>query len=167
MPPPEAFATASPDPRDLTGPFRHELEIEVRFADTDGMRHVNNAKYLTYCEIARIRYWTDVTGETFGLHTEGVESLILAEACITYRAQAFYGDTVTLQTRATRIGRSSFTLEHRLTARGHGGPRRLVAVSESVLVRFDYEIDRPVPLSGELVATMEAYEGRALRTSAS
>jgi len=95
MPPPEPSATGSPDPRDLTGPFRHELEIEVRFADTDGMRHVNNAKYLTYCEIARIRYWTDVTGETFGLHTEGVESLILAEARITYRAQAFYGMAVT------------------------------------------------------------------------
>ena len=54
------------------------IGIKVRFADTDGMRHVNNAKYLTYCEIARIRYWTDVTGERFGLHSEGVESLILA-----------------------------------------------------------------------------------------
>jgi acyl-CoA thioester hydrolase len=166
MPPPEASATASPDPRDLTGPFRHALEIEVRFADTDGMRHVNNAKYLTYCEIARIRYWTDVTGETFGLHTEGIESLILAEARITYRAQAFYGDTVIVQTRATRIGRSSFTLEHRLTAhRSGGGPSRLVAVSESVLVRFDYEIGRPVPLSDEHVAAIEAYEGRSLRAA--
>ena len=153
----------TPDPRDLPGPFRHHLDIEVRFADTDARGHVNNAKYLTYCEVARIRYWTDVTGETFGLHTEGVESLILAEARITYRAQAFYGDTVTVQTRATRIGRSSFTLEHRLTARCEGGPRRLVAVSESVLVRFDYEIDRPVSLSDELVAAIEAYEGRSLR----
>ena len=165
MRPPEPSAAASADPRDLTGPFRHELTVEVRFADTDGMRHVNNAKYLTYCEIARIRYWTDVTGETFGLHTEGVESLILAEARITYRAQAFYGETVTVQTRATRIGRSSFTLEHRLTAAPPGGSPRLVAVSESVLVRFDYEIDKPVPLSEELVAAIEAHEGRPLRAA--
>ena len=63
-------ATAPGDPRDLTGPFRHRTEIEVRFADTDAMRHVNNAKYLTYCEIARIRYWTDVTGESFALGHE-------------------------------------------------------------------------------------------------
>ena len=46
--------TASADPRDLSGTFRHEVEIAVRFADTDAMRHVNNAKYLTYCEIALI-----------------------------------------------------------------------------------------------------------------
>ena len=80
------------------------------------MGHVNNAKYLTYCEIARIRYWTDVTGEPIALGTEGAESLILAEARITFRAPAFHGEVLTVETRATRIGRSSFTLEHRLTA---------------------------------------------------
>ena len=163
MHPSRPSSSAPPDPRDLTGPFRHEVDIEVRFADTDGMRHVNNAKYLTYCEIARIRYWTDVTGEGFSLGAEGVESLILAEARITYRAQAFYGELVTVQTRATRLGRSSFTLEHRLAARLPGEAPRLVAVSESVLVRFDYGVMAPVALSPEHVAAIESYEGRSLR----
>ena len=135
----------------------------VRFADTDAMRHVNNAKYLTYCEIARIRYWTDVTGEGFAPGSEGEESLILAEARITYRAQAFYGETVTIQTRATRIGRTSFTLEHRLTAALPGDEPRLVAVGESVLVRYDYATQLPTPLSDDLVAALEGFEGRPLR----
>jgi len=154
---------ASEDPRDLTGPFKHTVEIEVRFADTDAMRHVNNAKYLTYCEIARMRYWTDVTGESLALGDEGAESLILAEARITYRAQAFYGEVVTVQTRATRIGRSSFTLQHRLVAGRPGGTARLVAVSESVLVRYDYGSGAPVAISPERVAAFEAFEGRSLR----
>jgi acyl-CoA thioester hydrolase len=148
---------ASPaDPRDLPGPFSHEIQVEVRFADTDAMGHVNNAKYLTYCESARIRYWTDLTGRT-------TESLILAEARITYRAQLYYGETVTVQTRATRIGRTSFTLEHRLISALPGDEPRLVAVSDSVLVRFDYETGRPTPLSADEVAAMEAFEGRSLR----
>jgi acyl-CoA thioester hydrolase len=155
--------TAPADPRDLAGPFHHTVEIEVRFADTDAMRHVNNAKYLTYCEIARIRYWTDVTGESFALGDEGAESLILAEARITYRAQAFYGERVTVHTRATRIGRSSFTLQHRLVASVAGDEPRLVAVSESVLVRFDYGVGAPVAISPERVASIEAFEGRPLR----
>jgi acyl-CoA thioester hydrolase len=154
--------TASADPRDLTGTFNHEVEITVRFADTDAMRHVNNAKYLTFCETARIRYWVDVTGEAFALGTEGAESLILAEARITYRAQAFYGEVVTVQTRATRIGRSSFTLEHRLVGSMPGGEPRLVAVSASVLVRYDYASERPVALSPAHVAAIEAFEGRPL-----
>lgn len=154
---------ARPDPRDLTGPFRHRLDVVVRFADTDAMGHVNNAVYLTYCEIARIRYWTDITGEPVALGTSGAESLILAEARITYRAQAFHGETVTVETRAARIGRSSFTLEHRLLAAVPGGQPRLVAVSESVLVRYDYASAQSVELSAAHVSAIEAFEGRALR----
>jgi acyl-CoA thioester hydrolase len=155
--------TGSPDPRDLAGPFTHRVEITVRFADTDAMGHVNNAKYLTYCEIARIRYWTDVIGEPIALGTEGAESLILAEARITYRAPAFHGEVVTVETRATRIGRSSFTLEHRLLACVVGDEPRLVAVSESILVRYDYATGLPVALSSGHVATIERYEGHPLR----
>ncbi len=153
---------SGPDPRDLTGTFTHVVEIAVRFADTDAMGHVNNAKYLTYCEIARIRYWTDVTGEPIALGTEGAESLILAEARITYRAPAFHGEIVTVETRAARIGRSSFMLEHRLLAAVPGASPRLVAVSELILVRYDYAAAAPVALSDAHVEAIEAFEGRTL-----
>ena len=156
-------ADAGPDPRDLPGSFAHQLEIAVRFADTDAMGHVNNAKYLTYCEIARIRYWTDVTGMPIALGTEGAESLILAEARITYRAPVFHGEVVTIQTRASRIGRTSFTLEHRLLAAVSDATPRLVAVSESVLVRYDYAAGAPIPLEDAHIAAIEAFEGRSLR----
>ena len=157
------LADHGPDPRDLSGPFRHHVEVTVRFADTDAMGHVNNAKYLTYCEMARIRYWTDITGMPIALGTEGAESLILAEARITYRAPVFHGEVVTVQTRAARIGRSSFTLEHRLVAATPGATPRLVAVSESVLVHYDYAAAVSVALADEHVAAIEAYEGRRLR----
>ena len=88
---------------------------------------------------------------------------ILAEARITYRAPAFYGEVVTVHTRATHIGRSSFTLQHRLVAAAPGAEPRLVAVSESVLVRFDYAAGTPVALSPEHVTTIEAFEGHSLR----
>jgi acyl-CoA thioester hydrolase len=150
------------DRRDLPGDFAHRRTIEVRFADTDAMGHVNNAVYMTYCETARIAYWAGVTGEPVRLGTDGAESLILAEARITYRAPAFHGETVTIETRANRIGRSSFNLEHRLTARVGDGPARLVAISESILVRYDYANDRPVAISPEHRRAIEAFEGRAL-----
>jgi acyl-CoA thioester hydrolase len=151
------------DPRDLDGDFRHRVVVDVRFADTDAMGHVNNAVYLTYCEMARIRYWTDVTGEPIAAGHEGAESLILAEARITYRAPVFHSEQVTVESRATHLGRSSFTLEHRLTACPPGDAPRLVAVSESVLVRYDYRTERPVPLDDRFVSMIEAYEGRSLR----
>jgi hypothetical protein len=38
-----------------------------------------------------------------------------------------------------------------------------VAVSESVLVRYDYAASAPVALSDAHVAAIEAFEGRTLR----
>lgn len=152
-----------PDARDVPGDFAHRVTIDVRFADTDAMGHVNNAVYLTYCEMARIRYWSDVTGEPVAAGHVGAESLILAEARITYRAPVFHTERVTVETRATRIGRSSFTLEHRLTATGPDGPPRLVAVSDSILVRYDYDLGAAVPLDDRFVSAIEMYEGRSLR----
>ncbi len=150
------------DARDLPGDFAQAVGIDVRFADTDAMGHVNNAVYLTYCEMARIRYWTDVTGEPIAPGHEGAESLILAEARITYRAPVFHGERVTVETRATRLGRSSFVLEHRLTAQLSDASPRLVATSESVMVRYDYASERPTPLGPASVAAIEAFEGRPL-----
>ena len=162
-PTPARTRIGTPDePRDLAGDFAHTVGIDVRFADTDAMGHVNNAVYLTYCEMARIRYWTDVTGEPIAPGHEGAESLILAEARITYRAPVFHGERVTVETRATRLGRSSFVLEHRLTAQLADAAPRLVATSESVMVRYDYASVRPTPLGPAFVAAIERYEGRTL-----
>ena len=160
---PRARIDTPADPRDLAGDFAHTAAIEVRFADTDAMGHVNNAVYLTYCEMARIRYWTDVTGEPVAAGHEGAESLILAEARITYRAPVYHGETVIVETRANHIGRSSFTLEHRLTACAPSGDPRLVATSDSVMVRYDYETERPAPLGPSFIAAIETFEGHSLR----
>ncbi len=154
------------DARDLDGEFRYRRQIEVRFADTDAMGHVNNATYLTYCEMARAGYYEAVTGRQLPLATHGAsESMILAELRITYRSPAFYGESLTIESRVSRVGRTSFTQEFRLTApESRYGRARLVAVAGSVQVTYDYAREAPIPVPGELVAAFEAFEGRPLRS---
>ena len=153
------------DPRDLPGEFAHRLEVEVRFGDTDAMGHANNARFLTYCESARIAYWEDVTGEPVGLPTHGAEeSMILAEIRVTYRSPCYFGEMLTVETRAGRIGRTSFTLEHRITASGSArGHARLVATAEAVQVLYDYATGRPRVVPDAIVARLERFEGHPLR----
>jgi acyl-CoA thioester hydrolase len=161
MPAPRLRLPVPDDPRDLSSDFAHRRDVEVRFADTDAMGHVNNAAYLTYCEIARAAYYEDVTGHPMPLGVHGVaEGMILAELRMTYRAPSFYGETLTVETRVVRVGRSSFSMEHRITApRSRHGPARLIAVAESVLVSYDYAAERPIPVPPELRAAIDAYEG--------
>jgi acyl-CoA thioester hydrolase len=149
------------DPRDLPGEFAHRRDVEVRFADTDAMGHVNNATYLTYCEIARVAYYEAVTGHGLPLATHGAaEGMILAEMRITYRSPSFYGETLSVETRVARVGRTSFAMEHRITAPdSRHGRARLVAVADSVLVSYDYAAERPIPVPPDLHAAIEAFEG--------
>ena len=153
------------DARDLSGDFAHRHPVAVRFADTDAMGHVNNASYLTYAEIARLGYYEQVTGKPLPLATHGAEEgMILAEIRITYRNQAFYGETLAVETRVDRIGRTSFAMVHRLSApESRYGPARLIAVADSVLVMYDYQDECPIAVPDELVRAIEDFEGRQLR----
>ena len=153
-----------PDARDLPGDFAHRLRQEIRFGDTDAMGHVNNARYLTYCESARVDYWERLTGQPFALPTHGAtESMILADIRVTFRSPAFAGEVVTVETRCTRIGRTSFTLEHRITAPASDrGAARLIATAEAVQVLFDYRSERPMAIPPETVEALEAFEGRSI-----
>jgi len=153
------------DPRDLAGDFACWRDVEVRVADTDAMGHVNNAMYLTYLEMARVAYYEAATGDPLPLGARGAEQgMILADIRVAFRAPAFYGEVLTVETRVTRMGRTSFAMEHRMTAPGgRHAPARLVAVAESVLVTYDYVAGRPIPLPANLMAGIEAVEGRSLR----
>jgi len=153
------------DARDLGGDFACRHDVVVRFADTDAMGHVNNANYLTYCEIARAAYYEEVTGRPLPLGVHGAEEgMILAEVRVTYRAPAFYGETITVESRVVRLGRASFTMEHRLTAPdSRYGNARLIATADSVLVTYDYTAERSVHLPAALVSPIEKFEGRNLR----
>ena len=153
------------DPRDLARDFPHRYVVDVRFGDTDAMGHANNSRFLTYCESARIDYWGAATGEPMPLVTHGAqESLILADIRVSFRSPVYFGEVLTVESRIGRLGRTSFTLEHRLTAgESTVGHARLVATAEGVQVLYDYAAGRPRAIPPETVARLEAFEGRALR----
>ena len=162
MPESRSRADVPADPRDVPGDFAHRCAVEVRLADTDAMGHVNNANYLTYVEIARVVYYERVTGNALPIGTHGAEEgMILAEIRMTYRSPAFYGETLTVETRVERIGRTSFGMVHRITApESRYGSARLVAVADSTLVAYDYQEECPIPVPDEWRAGIEAFEGR-------
>jgi acyl-CoA thioester hydrolase len=165
MPEPRSRIEVPADPRDVPGDFAHRHEVEVRLSDTDAMGHVNNARYLTYVEIARVAYYERVTGNPLPIGAHGAEEgMILAEIRMTYRSTSFYGETLTVESRVERIGRSSFGMVHRITApESRYGPARLVAVADSTLVAYDYTEECPIPVPDDWRAAMEAFEGRAFR----
>ncbi|MCC6904346.1 MAG: acyl-CoA thioesterase, partial [Anaerolineae bacterium] len=100
----------NPDP-DLSL-FRFSHPVEVRYADCDMLQHVNNARYFSYMEVARVWYYRSVLdwrGDARSFAT------ILARAECDFRQPLVLGDTAQVYMRTARIGTKSYDFEYAIT----------------------------------------------------
>ena len=136
--------------------FNFIAPVEVRFRDVDALGHVNNAVYITYFETARIKYMMNLLGNVYLRDLR----IILAEVTCSYRAPAYYDETLDVGVRVTEIGNKSFVMEYRVEEQE---TRRVVATGSSVQVAYDYENQQSIPVPADFVERAEALEGRSLR----
>ena len=150
--------------RRLEGEFRYRHPIEIRYNDTDALGHVNNATYFSYFEMARGGYYTEVVGHPFGTGPDADKrTFVIAEAHITYRLPAFYGEPLYCGVRVGWLSRSAFDLEYRVEVEDPAiGRARVVADGSTVQVFYDLARGRPMRTPPDLVRDLTAYEGREL-----
>ena len=127
-------------------------EVPVRFSDTDGLGHVNNANYLSFLEVARVDYLHKVLG-CVNIAEFGV---IIARIEIDYKSPALHHEKLLVGCRVSEIGGASITMEYRVEDKATG---RLVALAKSVMVSFDYALGRPTRVSDEWRKKMEDFDG--------
>ena len=133
--------------------FRYVRSQPVEFRDLDGLGHVNNAVYLSYLESAKVDYFRDVVG------ADRLDDLgIVADVQIAYRSPAFFGETLAVGVRVTRVGTKSLGFEFEI----RGPDDRVVAEASSAHVTFDYETREPAPVPEEWRRAIETYEAEAL-----
>jgi acyl-CoA thioester hydrolase len=154
--------------RSLEGAFRYRHPIEIRYGDTDALGHVNNAVYLSYFEMARGGYYSEVVGHPFGTGPDADQrTFVIAEAHITYRLPAFYGEPLWCGVRVGWLSRSAFSLEYRLEVSASAiGTARMIADGSTVQVFYDLRRGRPMRTPPDLVRALAAYEGRQLPSRA-
>ena len=126
----------------MTVVFSHRLE--VRFRDCDALGHVNNAVYLTYLEEARRHHWR-ACGLASSADGERIPAVILARVEIDYRRPVLCGELLAVRLGVAAIGRTSFTYEYEIVDERS----QLVASARTVLVRYDYAAQKPVPISDD------------------
>jgi acyl-CoA thioester hydrolase len=130
--------------------YRHR--VSVRFRDCDAMGHVNHAVYFTYLEQCRLTFWRELTGWP-SPHAR----VILARAECDYRAPAHFGDELEVRLNVEEIGRSSFVLVYEIADTKDD---RLIATGKTVMVSYDYDAAKSVPLPAETRALLEGVRPR-------
>lgn len=81
----------------------HELEIRVRYQETDGQRRVHHANFLTYFEMGRTEMLR-AHGYTYRQFEDEGLFMVVSEARVNYHAPAEYDDRLLLRTRVEKIG---------------------------------------------------------------
>jgi len=135
--------------------FRHRYAITVRYGDMDALGHVNNAKYLTYVEQARIIYVRDL-GLWDGKTSQ--YGIIMARAVVDYKSPVTMDDGEAIVfSRTARIGNKSFDMEHWIMVEREG-QSILAATAMIVGVAFDYLSNATVVIPDDWREKISDYE---------
>ncbi|MGS1078551.1 acyl-CoA thioesterase [Pseudoxanthomonas beigongshangi] len=86
------------------------IPISVRWRDMDSMGHVNNAKYVSYLEEARVRWILDIPGVSM---TDRIAPVVAANN-INYRRPLTWPNDILVELYVDRLGTSSVTIGHRI-----------------------------------------------------
>ncbi len=125
---------------ELPNTWKYKTEIMVRVSDLNYGNHLANQNFLAYAQEARLRYFMHYS------YTEldfGGVSLIQADAAITYKGEAFYGDILVIELSAVKTGNSAFDVFYKFTNKETG---KLLAEVRTAIVCYDYETKKVVAI---------------------
>ena len=109
-------------------------------SDVDLMGHVNNAKYVSYLEEARVRWMLGVPGVSM---TDRIAPVVAATN-VNYRAPITWPNDVVVELFVERLGNSSVTIGHRIV--DQKDPGVLYSDGNVVVVWMDTQTGRSAPL---------------------
>jgi len=136
--------------------YRFFYPISVRYGDLDPQWHVNNARFLTFSEQARIAYLKEL-GVFDGTNFFELP-LIVADVHCRYLVPIEPGVTVNVYTGVDSIGNKSLVIGARILSEDGSVTH---AEIETVLVAYDYRSKTTVRVSDELRRVFEAYEEKS------
>jgi len=134
-------------------PFHFHHPIEIRYADLDPQGHVNNARFLTYFEQARVHYLIHLG--LFSQQQTFLEiGIIIAEATVAFKAPVYFGTQARVGVRVSRLGTKSMTMEYEMV----NNEGTVYATGSSAIVTFDYKTHATIPIPDAWRQTIARFE---------
>jgi 4-hydroxybenzoyl-CoA thioesterase len=136
-------------------PFSTEITLYLSHMNYGG--HLDNALLLTVVSEARARFFQALGYSE--LNVEGV-GIIVADAALQYRSEAFHGEVMVVRMGAADFGRKGCDLLWRMTERTS---QREVARGKTGIVFFDYATRRSALVPLAFCARLDALGAAACR----
>lgn len=94
-------------------PIEHEIEIRVRYSETDAMGFLHHGNYFAYFEMGRTELLRAQGGNYRLMEEAGLFMVVVNVEC-KYRKPARYDDVLTLKTRVARVTPAKIEHEYRV-----------------------------------------------------
>ncbi len=133
----------------MTESRRFRYDAALRWSDMDAYGHVNNARFLTLYEEARVALFFVAAREADVSFEQGI---VIARHEIDYLRPVDYGDSVRIEMWVDGIRSGSFTVAYELFDDG-----ALAGRARSVCVPFDLAAGRPRRLTEAERVFLEPY----------
>ena len=88
------------------------VPLSVRWRDLDAFNHVNNSKFLSYLEEARLQWMMELPGAWI----DDAVAPVVAAANLNYRRPIAWPNAIVVELYVERLGTSSLTIGHRIVA---------------------------------------------------
>ena len=118
--------------------YQHEIQIRVRYSETDAMGRLHHANFLNYFEMGRTEQLRSL-GQTYREFEESGMLLVITKIAVQYRAAARYDDLLRLVTRTVRATTARIDHQYELFRE-----QELIATASSTLacVNRDGQVQR-------------------------
>jgi acyl-CoA thioester hydrolase len=124
--------------------YKHVTPIQIRFIDIDRLDHVNNACFLSYFELGRVKYFNQVLNRHINWNDSG---FVIARTEINHITPIYLLDDLYCFTKIINIGTKSITIKNSLVKKV-GDEFKEAANGIGILVAMDYlnkvSIDMPI-----------------------
>ena len=126
----------------LPNEFSFSTDIPVRITDINYGGHLGNDAVLSIIHEARMRFLAGYGYEE--LTIEGV-SLIMSDAAIEFKNEAFYGDVITVYVTVADVSKVAFNIFYKLVKKESSG-ELLIANGKTGMVAFNYDTRKVMAL---------------------
>lgn len=126
----------------------HEIQVTVRFSETDALGHTNNTSYFIYLEEARIRF---IESLGYSMDTQNWNFILASTKC-DFLLQGYFNQELVIKTYVAKIGSKSFQLEHEIISKG---TNEIIAKGNAIMVYFNFEKQKSEPLPGLLIEDLK------------
>ena len=132
-----------------------DIELRVRYAETDQMGVVHHSVHFVWFEMGRTEYCRAAGFSYAEMEKSTGVFIVVAEARCRYRSPAAYDDRIQVRTWPTEIAPRVIRFEYEVR---HLDSGRLVATGETFHVPVNSS-GRPVPMPPAHLAQLQAFAG--------